>query len=52
MTIFLFCRGCFRYCDISVPENMNEIEFLQNKIQPDDACNVQFTSVSIIISTD
>lgn len=39
-----YIPGCFRYCDISVPENMNEIEFLQNKIQPDDACNVQFTS--------
>lgn len=48
-TDFLYCRGAFRFSDVvesATPELVSTVQQLQSQIQPDDGCNLQFTSVS------
>lgn len=49
---FIFPRGTFRLQDIyslANKDSKNRLEELAKVIQPDDACNIQFTSVRFLI---
>jgi hypothetical protein len=44
-----YYRGAFRFSDVlesATPELMSTLQQQQSQIQPDDGCNLQFTSVS------
>lgn len=44
-----YSRGAFRFSDVvesATPELISTIQQQQAQIQPDDGCNLQFTSVS------
>lgn len=48
----LYSRGAFRFSDVvesATTELVSTVQQLQSHIQPDDGCNLQFTSVSRIL---